>query len=222
MKNLIKKNKFIVKILMGVCRIFRYNKFKIKGKNTVKIEGIQKRGNVYIKGKNNSLVIKNPKCNENITCLIYGNNNKIIIEDGCILKNLYICIEEDNNEIIIKRDTMICGKTEMFCLEGSKIIIGESCMFSTNVYFTTSDRHSILDENGKRINPSKDVIINDHVWIGHGVTILKGATVSRDSICATKAVVTKEFTQSNVVIAGNPAKIIKENINWDKARLPIE
>ena len=222
MKQKIKNNKFLVKILMSICRLFRYNKFKIKGQNTVKIEGIQKRGNVYVKGNNNSLIIKNPKCNMDFTCLILGNNNKVIVEEGCILKNLYICIEEDNNEIIIKKDTLICGKTEMYCLEGSKIHIGESCMFSTNVYFTTSDRHSILNESGKRINKPGDIIIKDHVWLGYSTTLLKGTTVAENCIVGANSVVTKSFLMPGCAIAGSPAKVVKENINWDKARFPIE
>ena len=221
MKQQIKNNKFLVKILMCICRIFRYNKFKIKGKNTVKIEGVQKRGNVCIKGNNNSLIIKNPQCNMDFTCLILGNNNKILVEDGCILKNLYICIEEDNNEIIINKDTMICGKTEMYCLEGSKINIGESCLFSSNVYFTTSDRHSILDIDGKRINKPGDIIVKDHVWLGYGSTLLKGVMVEEHNIVGTHSVITKSIMKKGCVVAGNPAKIVKENINWDNTRFPI-
>ena len=221
-KQRIKDNKVLIKILMFFCRVFRYNKFKIKGENTVKIEGLQKRGNVCIKGNGNSLLIKKPKCNMDFTCLILGNNNKVIIEDGCVIKNLNICIEEDDNEIIIKKDTMICGKTDMFCLEKTKIIVGESCMFSTNVYLTTSDRHSILNEQGNRINRPADIIVGDHVWLGYASTLLKGAQVGKNSIVGSSAVLTKKYEKNNCILAGSPAKVVKENINWDKARLPIE
>ena len=91
MKNFIKNNKLLTKSLMILCRIIRYNKFKIKGKNQVKIEGLQKRGRVLIKGNNNVVKITNPKCNMDLNLNIFGNNNQVIIEDGCILKNLYIC-----------------------------------------------------------------------------------------------------------------------------------
>lgn len=222
MKNFIKNNKLLTKSLMILCRIIRYNKFKIKGKNQVKIEGLQKRGRVLIKGNNNVVKITNPKCNMDLNLNIFGNNNQVIIEDGCILKNLYICIEEDNNQIIIRKNTMICGKTEMYCLEGSKIIVGESCMFSTNVYFTTSDRHSILNAEGERINKPSDIIINDHVWLGYGTTLLKGASIGKDCILGANSVVTKPFDKNNCALAGSPAKIVKENINWDSKRLPIK
>ena len=117
---------------------------------------------------------------------------------------------------------MICGKTEMFCLEKTKIIVGESCMFSTNVYFTTSDRHSILNKQGKRINKPADIVIGKHVWLGYGVTILKGVEVGENCIVGAKSVLTAKHTKPNCIVAGNPAKVIKENIGWDKTRLPIE
>lgn len=221
-KNKIKNNSFSLKIIMFFRRLFRKNVIKKIRGNVLHIQGMMKGACIKINGKNNQVEIKKAITNLGLTVFINGSNNKVTVEENCVLKNLCIWIEDDNNEVFIGKNTLICGETKLSCIESTRISIGEDCMFSNAIDVRTGDSHSILDENGKRINPSKDVIINDHVWIGHGVTILKGATVSRDSICATKAVVTKEFTQPNVVIAGNPAKIIKENINWDKARLPIE
>ena len=116
---------------------------------------------------------------------------------------------------------MICGNTRLSCIEGRKITIGERCMFSDCIEIRTGDSHSILNEQGHRINPSRDVTIGQHVWVGQGVTILKGVYIHQDSILGTKAVVVKSTTNGGVVIAGNPAKIVKENVNWDVARLPI-
>ena len=76
--------------------------------------------------------------------------------------------------------------------------------------------------NGKRTNPSKDINIAQHVWIGSKVTITKGAAVAKDSIIGTGSIVTKVFDQPNVVIAGIPAKIVKENVSWINERIPIE
>ncbi len=49
-----------------------------------------------------------------------------------------------------------------------------------------------------------------------GVSILKGATIFDNSIVAFGSIVTKSFTETNVIIAGIPAKIVKTNINWKK------
>jgi acetyltransferase-like isoleucine patch superfamily enzyme len=57
------------------------------------------------------------------------------------------------------------------------------------------DSHSILDgDTGKRFNYAEDVLIADHVWIGAGCAILKGALISSETVVGTGSVVTGKFT----------------------------
>ena len=151
---------------------------------------------------------------KNTTIYISGNNNTIRIGDRCNLINAEIWIEDSCGEVSIGQRTSILGKTHLACIEGSKIEIGEECLFSTDVVFRTGDSHSILDlETKKRINPSKDIIVGNHCLFGNKATVLKGVTIERDSIIATGAIVTKASILSNVILAGNPAKVIKTNIH---------
>ena len=55
------------------------------------------------------------------------------------------------------------------------------------------------------------VVIGDNVWIGDKVTVLPGVTIGDGAVIAANAVVTKDVPAYSVV-AGNPAKIIKQNI----------
>ena len=48
------------------------------------------------------------------------------------------------------------------------------------------------------------------------VSSLKCAIIPNDCVVGTGAVVTKKFDKSNCVIAGVPAKVVKENISWSK------
>ena len=52
------------------------------------------------------------------------------------------------------------------------------------------------------------IIIGDNVWIGDHATILKGVTIGDNSVVGAGAVVTQPVP-ANVVVAGNPAKIVK-------------
>ena len=57
------------------------------------------------------------------------------------------------------------------------------------------------------------ITIGENVWIGCRALILKGVTIGDGAVVAAGAVVTKDVP-ANCVVAGNPAKIIKENVVW--------
>lgn len=56
---------------------------------------------------------------------------------------------------------------------------------------------------------SKPIVIEDDAWIGFGAAIMKGVTIGKGAIVAAHAVVTKDVPPY-VVVAGNPAQIIKK------------
>lgn len=136
-----------------------------------------------------------------------------------VLYDTELHIEDSNNTINIGEHTTIFGKTHLACIEGRSIIIGVDCLFSTDIVFRTGDSHSIIDEAGNRINKSSDIIIGKHVWLGNKTMVLKGARVLDNSIVAAGAIVTDAISKSNVIIAGIPAQIVKENINWLRERI---
>ena len=113
-------------------------------------------------------------------------------------------------------------KTQLAVIEGCSITLGSDCLLSSDIMVRTGDSHSVLDTNGKRINRSKDVVLSDHVWVGNRAILLKGSEIGRDSIVASGGIITKAFHTTNVVLGGNPARIIKENINWDSNRIALE
>jgi len=201
--------------VIGVLNFFGRNS-RIKGKHpTVWL----KRTRVFDKGKGNKIIIGKNSVLKNCVFSISGNNNSILIGDNCYLIDLIVWMEDDDNSIELGSRTTVYGVTKLGSIEGCRIRIGEDCMFSSNISFRTGDSHSVLDLEGNRINPGKDIIIGDHVWIGQNVFVGKGASVADHSIVGACAVVTKSFDKQNVALGGNPARIIKENIDWSRKRL---
>lgn len=169
-------------------------------------------------GNNNKIFI-GEKCDlRNTKIFIRGNNNIIRIEGNVLCHCLEIWIEDDNNSVTIGNNTKITGTTHLACIEGQSIEIGDDCLFSSDIYVRTGDSHSIYNEKHVRINTSKTVKIGNHVWVGHGVNILKGVTIADGCVIATSAVVTLVEVQRNSIVAGVPARIVKENIFWDIKR----
>ena len=60
------------------------------------------------------------------------------------------------------------------------------------------------------------IVIGNHVWISADCKVLKGVTVPNNCIIGTNSVVTKKFTEENCIIAGNPAGVLKREVNWIK------
>lgn len=87
-------------------------------------------------------------------------------------------------------------------------------MFSNGIEIHNTDYHSILNSLGKRINHGKDIYIGKHTWIGLRSVLLKGTKIQDNTIVGANSVVNKEFNESNIVIAGNPAVKRKGGIDW--------
>ena len=89
-----------------------------------------------------------------------------------------------------------------------EITIGDGVMLANGVYITDCDWHGLYDRTARdeRVMP---VHIADNVWIGDRATVLKGVTIGRNSVVAANAVVTRDVPE-NVVVAGNPARVVKE------------
>lgn len=62
---------------------------------------------------------------------------------------------------------------------------------------------------GKYNLHSKPIKIKYNTWIGFGACVMKGVTIGRNSIVAAHAVAVKDVPD-NVVVAGNPAQIVRE------------
>lgn len=173
-------------------------------------------------GKGNEVVLGGaiPSFLKNCHIKIFGNSNRIVIGSGVNAKDLTIYCADNNCTVLVKEGTQISGNTELATMEGTKIEVGHNCLFSANITLRAGDSHSVIDAStGERINPSKDIVIGDHVWIGNTVIVTKGTIIGSDSLVATGSVVTGKMFPNNVAIGGNPAIVIKENVNWSEDKI---
>ncbi|WP_434716865.1 acyltransferase [Lacticaseibacillus paracasei] len=90
------------------------------------------------------------------------------------------------------------------------ITIGDNVAIAENVTIRDSDNHVVQREGFKKSQP---IVIGDHVWIGINATILKGVIIGSGAIVAAGAVVTRDVP-ANSLVAGVPAKVVKENVKW--------
>jgi maltose O-acetyltransferase len=91
------------------------------------------------------------------------------------------------------------------------VTVGPRCMLSSAIILD-SDFHQldpVLRHDTTVPVPSAPVHIGENVWVGGQSAIMKGVTIGENSVVAFRAVVTKDVP-ANVVVAGNPARVIKE------------
>lgn len=173
---------------------------------------------------------KKMTCGEN--CIFYKNSSISLLwgstKDDIILGNRVIMaghlMSSYNGKIEIGDYAQIEANSTIMCV--NKVIIGEYTGIANNV--------SIIDNNNHPVNPldrlitrrslpgSKErswinsdnapIIIGKNCWIGGYSRICKGVTIGNGSVVAANSVVTKSVPD-NCIVAGNPAKIVKTDID---------
>jgi maltose O-acetyltransferase len=93
---------------------------------------------------------------------------------------------------------IITGGVESF------VQIGSNCDISSQVNIVTGSHYLGTFERAAGVGFSKNIIIEDGVWIGYGAIILPGVRIGKGSIVAAGSVVTKDVVEGSMV-AGVPA-----------------
>lgn len=145
-------------------------------------------------------------------------NTHIFIGKNCRLHGIKITSYDSvQTKCVISEKTTMYG-TQIQIMHNASCIIGKDCMFSYNTWIWGSDAHEIYDINttdSLNMNPST-VYIGDHCWFGENSRLTKNASLADNTIVGCSSVVTKHYKESNIILAGNPAKIIKRNVNWNR------
>ena len=94
-------------------------------------------------------------------------------------------------------------------LDVCKVKIGDNCLIApqAGIYTAAHPLDAAVRRSG--LEYGRPVTIGNDVWIGGGARILPGVTLGDNVVVGAGAVVTKSFP-SDVVIAGNPARVIKK------------
>lgn len=172
---------------------------------------------------------------------VVGNHNRIDIAAGALLRGVHVYMRGDGHRlrietaarlnagsvcwfedrdgcITIGRGTLIVAAALSVTEERGAIDIGADSMLAYDVEVRNGDSHPIFDlGSGERINPARDVHIEDHVWIGGRASILKGVRIGQGAVVALGAVVSRDVPP-HTLVAGVPARVIRTGIRWTAER----
>ena len=174
---------------------------------------------INITGKNNRIVVRNGAKMVYGGIRIEGNGNEVVY-DGCVamisafIKG-YECI------LSVGKGSLIDHSTSIILMgQENRVEIGEKCMFADKVEIWASDTHLITDMQGNPLNPSKPVVIGEHVWLGKGVNVMKGVTIGEHATVGLGSIVTKDIPPHSIAV-GNPAKVVKTGTDWHFGHIEI-
>ena len=133
-----------------------------------------------------------------------GENASFICNDMLVYDGAIVVAHKNAN--LQLGSGYINSNSEIRCF--NSITIGENVAIAKEVIIRGSDLHKV--SNSVMTAP---IVIGNHVWIGTRAMIMKGVTIGDGAVVAAGSIVTKDVPQ-NCVVAGVPAKIVKENITW--------
>ncbi len=165
-----------------------------------------------IQSRNNLISIGRNFRSRNLVFFVHGEDNKILIGDDCRWNGSIIV---HGNGVTISIGDRCLGTGVYTVSRNEDITIGNDCLLAKNVTIRSTDMHQIFDLNTTEyLNPDERVTIGNRVWIAANAFISKGTKISDGSVVGAGSYVNSGFEEGSVVIAGNPAQVIRHNVQW--------
>lgn len=139
--------------------------------------------------------------------IVLANKNVIIGKNCHIYPGVWFW---GNGEIKIGNNVDIGMNTVIYATEGAGVEIGDDTQIAGQCYLIDMN-HCYKSGGVIRLQPNdaKKIVIGKDVWIGANSTILKGSNIGNGAVIGAKSLV-KEDVLPNMVVGGNPLKLIKE------------
>jgi maltose O-acetyltransferase len=152
-----------------------------------------------------------------------GARVKIVKQNGTIHIGRYCRIGEDVHIAVVGKapaqkavlrigfSVGLSDRTKINVTES--VIIGDHCSIGWDVDIADSAWHQVLIPDQEPSPLSQPIVIENNVWLGAHVIVLKGVTIGANSVISAGAVVATNIPPYSLA-GGNPARVIRKIDGW--------
>lgn len=195
-----------------------YNARVVIGKN------FKFKGTIEVRN-NSKFIIGDNVTIENANPWLVANDAVCVVGADCRFKKTGLVNVLDNAELYIGEESTFENNYHMSIQEETTCRFGKDCMASNDLIVRTNDGHTIFD-NEKKVNVNtvseirskRHIILGNHVWVGQRCALLYNTEIGDNTIVGLGSVVKGKF-DSNCMVAGVPAKVIKHNVSWSRKKV---
>jgi len=151
-------------------------------------------------------------------CFTYNNLLPSMIDERRdLLKSM---INTSDNDFLVEQpvyfdygENIYIGKKfysnhNLTILDGATVKFGDNCFVGPSCSFYTAIHPFDYNLRNQGLEKAEPITIGDNVWFGGGAIVLPGVSIGNNCIIGAGSVVTKNIPDG-VVVAGNPARVIK-------------
>ena len=143
---------------------------------------------------------------------------KVFLEGGsvCFRGNALIsqgCVLANSGNLTFGKDFYANTNCTIWC--SNEIVFGNECLLGWNVMVRDTDGHKVIGGNPDKTGEKSRIEIGDHCWLCSDSVVLKGAGLGDNSILAYGSLLTGKAKKAHVLMAGVPAVLKKEGMDWE-------
>jgi len=121
-----------------------------------------------------------------------------------------------NSDLWIGQRTTI--NNSRIIMDNANLRVGEDNLWSDEIIIQTNDQHGVHDlDSGNLLDSSRrNMIIEEHVWIGRRAMIMPDIRIGCGSIIGAGSIVTRDVERFSIAV-GNPARVVRKNSTWSRS-----
>ena len=179
------------------------------------VEGLVGEQCSIVSEKHSELVMGTECVVGNHTSMDSSENSSMILGDRVHVASRNIMGASEQGVLFLGEETTIGENGWLSAAAGGEIHLGNDNMLSLFIKMAVGNHELLEQKTGMLLTNRAAIHTEDHVWIGIGSTLLPGAHLGEGSVVGASSVVTKAFPP-HCTIAGNPARVLREGISWQR------